>query len=96
MTGRALPARIVLMLTDACVDGCPPTSSTRSFKLAISIPNILKAGIVETNFYEPIVQRTYSAYAAHYGFANGCLAFSSLLCWYMRESTCLKKVLKST
>jgi transposase len=28
----------------------------------------LKAGVVETNFYEPIVQRTYSAYAAHYGF----------------------------
>ena len=28
----------------------------------------LKAGVVETNFYEPIVQRTYSTYAAHYGF----------------------------
>jgi transposase len=28
----------------------------------------LKAGIIETNFYEPIVQRTYAAYASHYGF----------------------------
>ncbi len=28
----------------------------------------LKAGVLDTNFYEPVVQRTYSAYAAHYGF----------------------------
>ena len=28
----------------------------------------LKAGVIETNFYEPIVQRTYAAFAAHYGF----------------------------
>lgn len=28
----------------------------------------LKAGVIETNFYEPVVQRTYAAYAAHYGF----------------------------
>lgn len=28
----------------------------------------LKAGVIETNFYKPVVQRTYAAYAAHYGF----------------------------
>lgn len=28
----------------------------------------LKAGIIEANFYEPIVQRTYAAFAAHYDF----------------------------
>lgn len=28
----------------------------------------LKAGVIDTNFYEPVVQRTYAAYAAHYGF----------------------------
>jgi len=28
----------------------------------------LKAGIIEANFYEPLVQRTYAAFAAHYGF----------------------------
>lgn len=28
----------------------------------------LKAGVLDTNFYEPVVQRTYSAYAAHCGF----------------------------
>jgi len=28
----------------------------------------LKAGIIEANFYEPVVQRTYAAFAAHYGF----------------------------
>ena len=33
----------------------------------IKIDN-LKAGIIETNFYEPIVQRTYASFAAHYGF----------------------------
>ncbi len=33
----------------------------------IKIDN-LKAGVMETNFYEPVVQRTYAAYAAHYGF----------------------------
>jgi transposase len=28
----------------------------------------LKAGIIEANFYEPLVQRTYASFAAHYGF----------------------------
>jgi len=28
----------------------------------------LKADIIENNFYEPVVQRTYAAFAAHYGF----------------------------
>jgi transposase len=28
----------------------------------------LKAGVVDTNFYEPLVQRTYASFAAHYGF----------------------------
>lgn len=28
----------------------------------------LKAGIVQADFYEPITQRTYSSFAAHYGF----------------------------
>ena len=28
----------------------------------------LKAGVLDANFYEPVVQRTYSAFAAHYGF----------------------------
>jgi len=28
----------------------------------------LKAGIIEANFYEPLVQRTYAAFASHYGF----------------------------
>lgn len=28
----------------------------------------LKAGIIEANFFEPVVQRTYAAFAAHYGF----------------------------
>jgi len=28
----------------------------------------LKAGVIEANFYEPVVQRTYAAFAAHYGF----------------------------
>jgi transposase len=28
----------------------------------------LKAGVMDTNFYEPVIQRTYAAFAAHYGF----------------------------
>ncbi len=28
----------------------------------------LKAGILEADFYEPTVQRSYAAFAAHYGF----------------------------
>lgn len=28
----------------------------------------LKAGIIEANFFEPVVQRTYASFAAHYGF----------------------------
>lgn len=33
----------------------------------IKIDN-LKAGIIDANFYEPLVQRTYASFAAHYGF----------------------------
>lgn len=28
----------------------------------------LKAGVMDTNFYEPLIQRTYASFAAHYGF----------------------------
>jgi len=28
----------------------------------------LKAGVIDTNFYEPLIQRTYASFAAHYGF----------------------------
>ena len=28
----------------------------------------ISAGVLDANFYEPVVQRTYSAFAAHYGF----------------------------
>ena len=28
----------------------------------------LKAGVIDTNFYEPVIQRAYAAFAAHYGF----------------------------
>lgn len=28
----------------------------------------LKAGIIDANFYEPLVQRAYASFAAHYGF----------------------------
>lgn len=37
----------------------------------------LKAAIVETDFYEPIVQRTYAAFAEHYGFLpNPCRVYT--------------------
>jgi len=37
----------------------------------------LKAGIIDANFYEPIVQRTYAAFAAHYGFfAQPCRVYT--------------------
>lgn len=37
----------------------------------------LKAAIVETDFYEPTVQRTYAAFAAHYGFLpNPCRVYT--------------------
>ena len=36
----------------------------------------LKAGIIEANFFEPIVQRTYAAFAAHYDFwAQPCQVY---------------------
>lgn len=36
----------------------------------------LKAGIIEANFFEPIVQRTYAAFAAHYDFwAQPCRVY---------------------
>lgn len=42
----------------------------------IKIDN-LKAAIVETDFYEPIVQRTYAAFAEHYGFLpNPCRVYT--------------------
>lgn len=28
----------------------------------------LKAGVIDTDFYEPLIQRTYASFAAHYGF----------------------------
>lgn len=37
----------------------------------------LKAAIVETDFYEPTVQRTYAAFAQHYGFLpNPCRVYT--------------------
>ena len=37
----------------------------------------LKAGIIDANFYEPVVQRTYAAFAAHYGFfAQPCRVYT--------------------
>lgn len=44
-----------------------------SFKYFGGVPETvkidnLKAGIIEANFYEPVVQRTYAAFAAHYCF----------------------------
>ncbi len=44
-----------------------------SFKYFSGVPETvkidnLKAGIIEANFYEPVVQRTYAAFAAHHGF----------------------------
>lgn len=37
----------------------------------------LKAAIVETDFYEPTVQRTYAAFAEHYGFLpNPCRVYT--------------------
>lgn len=37
----------------------------------------LKAAIVETDFYEPTVQRTYAAFAKHYGFLpNPCRVYT--------------------
>lgn len=37
----------------------------------------LKAAIVETDFYEPTVQRTYAAFAKHYGFLpDSCRAYT--------------------
>jgi len=44
-----------------------------AFKFFSGVPETvkidnLKAGILKANFYEPIVQRTYAAFAAHYGF----------------------------
>lgn len=37
----------------------------------------LKAGVIEANFYEPIIQRTYAAFAAHYGFwADPCRVYT--------------------
>jgi transposase len=42
----------------------------------IKIDN-LKAGVIEANFYEPIIQRTYAAFAAHYGFwADPCRIYT--------------------
>mgnify|MGYP002621502830 CR=1 FL=1 len=37
----------------------------------------LKAGVMEANFYEPLIQRTYAAFAAHYGFwAQPCRVYT--------------------
>lgn len=37
----------------------------------------LKAGVVEADFYEPVLQRTYAAFAAHYGFyAQPCRVYT--------------------
>ena len=37
----------------------------------------LKAGVIEANFYEPLVQRTFAAFAAHYGFwAQPCRVYT--------------------
>lgn len=42
----------------------------------IKIDN-LKAGIIQADFYEPTVQRTYAAFAAHYGFwAQPCRVYT--------------------
>ena len=43
---------------------------------SVKIDN-LKAGVLETNFYEPTIQRNYSAFAAHYGFmAEPCRVYT--------------------
>jgi transposase len=42
----------------------------------IKIDN-LKAGIIEADFYEPVVQRTYAEFAKHYGFLpNPCRIYT--------------------
>lgn len=42
----------------------------------IKIDN-LKAGVVEADFYEPVLQRTYASFAAHYGFyAQPCRIYT--------------------
>lgn len=48
--------------------------SQKAFKYFGGVPqNIkidnLKAAILEADFYEPVVQRNYAAFASHYGFA---------------------------
>jgi transposase len=53
-----------------------------SFKYFGGVPETvkidnLKAGVIEANFYEPVVQRTYAAFAAHYGFwAHPCRVYT--------------------
>ena len=48
-------------------DGVPET---------VKIDN-LKAGVIEANFYEPLIQRTYAAFALHYGFwAQPCRVYT--------------------
>ncbi len=53
-----------------------------SFKYFGGVPETvkidnLKAGIIEANFFEPVVQRTYASFAAHYGFwAQPCRVYT--------------------
>lgn len=55
---------------------------TQAFRYFGGVPQTvkidnLKAAIVETDFYEPTVQRTYAAYAEHYGFLpNPCRVYT--------------------
>jgi transposase len=54
----------------------------KAFKFFMGVPETvkidnLKAGILEADFYEPVVQRNYSAFATHYGFmAEPCRVYT--------------------
>jgi transposase len=48
-------------------------SHVNAFRFFGGVPRLvkidnLKAGVVEVDFYEPIIQRTYAEFASHYGF----------------------------
>ncbi len=50
--------------------------SNKGVPETVKIDN-LKAAIVEADFYEPTVQRTYAAFAEHYGFLqNPCRVYT--------------------
>lgn len=55
---------------------------TQAFRYFNGVPETvkidnLKAGIVDADFYEPVTQRTYASFAAHYGFwAQPCRVYT--------------------